>query len=181
MSDELLNILSNSNKDIDNQKLMDYLSGKLSEGEKHEIEKKMVDSEMMNDVIEGLEKFKNKKDVSTLVEQLNTNLKKQLEKKKSKKQKRQIKDLPWLYLSIILILIIILISFLVIKKHLENEKPPTPPLHSKITTENYTVKKSSGITRGNVFIEKNTFNKVLNYFLSASFILSAALSILSAC
>ena len=30
MSDELLNILSNSNKDIDNQKLMDYLSGKLS-------------------------------------------------------------------------------------------------------------------------------------------------------
>ena len=124
MSDELLNILSNSNKDIDNQKLMDYLSDKLSEGEKHELEKKMVDSEMLNDVIEGLEKFKNKKDVSDLVEQLNTNLKKQLEKKKSKKLKRQIKDLPWLYLSIILILIIILISFLVIKKHLGSEKAP---------------------------------------------------------
>jgi len=125
MSDELLNILSNSNKDIDNQKLMDYLSGKLSASEKHEFEKKMVDSEMLNDIVEGLEKFKTKKDVSALVEQLNSNLKKQLEKKKSKKLKRQIKDLPWLYLSIILILIIILIGFLVIKKHLENEKPPT--------------------------------------------------------
>jgi len=63
MSDELLNILSNSNKDIDNQKLMNYLSDKLSQEEKHEFEKDMVDSEIFNDVIEGLEKFKNKKEV----------------------------------------------------------------------------------------------------------------------
>lgn len=125
MNDELLNILSNSNKDIDNQKLMDYLSDKLSEKEKHEFEKNIVNSEMLNDVVEGLEKFKNKKDVSTLVEQLNTNLKKLLEKKKEKKLKREIKNLNWLYISIILILIIILIGFLVIKKHLENEKNPT--------------------------------------------------------
>ncbi len=39
MDDDLLNILSNSNKDIDNQKLMDYLSDKLSAEEKHEFEK----------------------------------------------------------------------------------------------------------------------------------------------
>ena len=91
MSDELLNILSNSNKDIDNQKLMDYLSDKLSADEKHDFEKTLIDSEMMNDAVEGLEKFKNKKDVSAFVEQLNTNLKKQLEKKKSKKEKRRLK------------------------------------------------------------------------------------------
>ncbi|MDQ6889642.1 MAG: hypothetical protein M3Z56_05150 [Bacteroidota bacterium] len=122
MSEDLLNILSNSNKDIDNQKLMDYLSDKLSKEEKYEIEKAMVDSEMMNDVMEGLEGFKNKKDVNALVAHLNNNLKKQLEKKKLKKAKRSIKELPWLYLTIILILIIILIGFLVIKKHLESEK-----------------------------------------------------------
>ena len=58
MNDELLNILSNSNKDIDNQKLMDYLSGKLSADEKHDFEKALVDSEMMNDAVEGLEKIK---------------------------------------------------------------------------------------------------------------------------
>jgi hypothetical protein len=125
MSDELLDILSNSNKDIDNQKLMDYLSGKLSADEKHELEKTMVDSEMMNDIVEGLEKFKNKKDVSNFVDQLNANLKKQLQKKKLKKEKRRLKDLPWLYLTIILILILILIGFLVVKKHLQNEKKPT--------------------------------------------------------
>ncbi len=122
MNDDLLNILSNSNKDIDNQKLIDYLSDKLSDEEKHTIEEAMIDSEMMNDAMEGLDGFKNKKEVSALVEQLNTNLKKQLEKKKLKKLKRKIKDLPWLYLTIVLILIIILIGFLVIRKSLDNEK-----------------------------------------------------------
>ncbi len=39
MNQDLLNILANSNKDIDNQKLMDYLNGKLSDDEKHELEK----------------------------------------------------------------------------------------------------------------------------------------------
>lgn len=129
MEDDLLNILSNSNKDIDNQKLMDYLSDKLSQQEKHEFEKKMADSAMLNDIVEGLEKFKNKKDVSALVEQLNANLKKQLKKKKEKKLRREIKNLDWIYFSIILILIIILIGFFIIKKHLENERNPTkiPP------------------------------------------------------
>ena len=129
MDDDLLNILSNSNKDIDNQKLMDYISGKLSTDEKHDFEKTSIDSEMINDAVEGLEKLKNR-NVSALVEQINTNLHKQLEKKKSKKLKRRIKDLPWLYLSIIIILLIILISFLVIKKHLENERPLTSAVHS---------------------------------------------------
>ena len=121
MNDDLLNILSHSNKDIDNQKLMDYLSDKLSAEEKHALEKAMIDSEMMNDAMEGLDGFKNKKDVPALVEQLNINLKKQLYKKKSKKEKRSIKDLLWLYLTIILILIIILIGFFVIK-YLDSEK-----------------------------------------------------------
>ena len=122
MSDDLLNILSNSNKDIDNQKLMDYVSGNLSEKDKRDLEEAMIDSEMMNDAVEGLDGFKNKRDITSLVEQLNLNLKKQLEKKKTKKLKRSIKDLPWLYLTIILILIMILIGFLVIKKHLDSER-----------------------------------------------------------
>ena len=121
MNDELLNILSNSNKDIDNQKLMDYLSGKLSADEKHDFEKSLIDSEMMNDAVEGLEKLKNT-DVSAVVRQLNKNLHKQLNKKRSKKIKRGIKDLPWLYFTIILVLIIILIGFIVIKKRLESGK-----------------------------------------------------------
>ena len=121
MDDKLLNILSNSNKDIDNQKLMDYLSGKLSAEEKHDIEKQMADSDFVNDAVEGLEDVKNKKDLSLFVEQLNSNLHKQLDKKKKRKQKRALKDQPWLYLAIVLLLLLIIICFIAIKKHLDSE------------------------------------------------------------
>ncbi len=129
MDDKLLNILSNSNKDIDNQKLMDYLSGKLSADEKHEVEKQMADSDFMNDAVEGLEDVKNKKELTFFVEQLNSDLQKQLEKKKKRKNKRALKDQPWLYLAIILLLLLSIISYIVIKKYLENEKniPPNLP------------------------------------------------------
>jgi ATP-dependent Zn protease len=118
MTDDLLNILSNSNKDIDNQKLMDYLSGKLSAEEKHEFEKTLVDSEIFNDAVEGLEEFKSKEQLNLFVEQLNSNLKKQLDKRKNKKEKRAIKGISWLQITIVLIIIIILIAFFVIWKHL---------------------------------------------------------------
>jgi anti-sigma factor RsiW len=131
MNHELKNILSNNNKDIDNKKLMDYLSGKLSAEEKHEMEKQMADSDFVNDAVEGLEEVKNKKDLSLFVEQLNTNLHKQLDKKKKRKQKRALKDQPWLYLAIIILLLLTVICFIVIKKHLDTQKlqprnlPPT--------------------------------------------------------
>ena len=59
MSDELKDILSNLNKDIEQQKLLDYLNKKLSAGESHELEKQMADDEFMNDAVEGLEEIKN--------------------------------------------------------------------------------------------------------------------------
>ena len=136
MDDELLNILLNSNKDIDNQKLMDYLSDKLSKEEKHHFEEDMANSEMLSDTVEGLEKFKNKKDVSALVEQLNANLKKQLDKKKERKLKREIKNLTGLYFYIILIIVIILIGFFIIKKYLENEQTPAKQIPDKETIRN---------------------------------------------
>jgi anti-sigma factor RsiW len=122
MDDKLFNILSNSNKDIDNQKLMDYLSGKLSAEEKHEFEKLMADSDLVNDAVEGLETMKNKKDISLYVEQLNTDLHKQLDKKKKRKEKRKLKDQPWLYLAIVLLLLLVVISFIVIKRYMDSEK-----------------------------------------------------------
>ncbi len=128
MDDKLLNILSNSNKDIDNQKLMDYLSGKLSADEKHEVEKQMAASEFMNDALEGLDEVKNKKQLDLYVEQLNSELHKQLEKKKKKKKKRSLKEQPWLYLAIVLILLFIVICFIAIRKHLDVEKQPLKDL-----------------------------------------------------
>ena len=116
MSDDLLNILSNSNKDIDNQILMDYLSGKLSAEDKHAIEKEMIDSDFMNDAVEGLESFKKQTDINEYASQLNKNLRKKLETKKLKRNKRKIKDIPWFYYAIILVLILVIAGFLILKK-----------------------------------------------------------------
>jgi hypothetical protein len=114
MPDDLLNILSDSNKDIDNQRLMDYLSGKLSGKEQHEIERSMADNEFVNDAIEGLQDFRDKKDVQAYVDQLNAALKKNLEHKKLRREKRRIKENPWILLSILLILILCVTAYFIV-------------------------------------------------------------------
>jgi hypothetical protein len=118
MSDELKNILSNLNKEIEQEKLLDYLNKKLSVTDAHEVEKQMADDEFMNDAVEGLDNFKDKKDLSLYVEQLNQELKKQLDKKKRRKEKRKLKEQPWVYFTIVLILVLIITCFVLVRKYL---------------------------------------------------------------
>jgi hypothetical protein len=119
MKNDLLNILSgNNNNDIDAQKLMDYLNGKLSEKEKHEVETWMNDNDLVNDAVEGLLNVKNKKNLQAYVEQLNKKLQNQLQEKKQHKQKRRLKEYPWIYFSVILILVLCVIAYIIIKKFL---------------------------------------------------------------
>ena len=116
MSSDLLNILSNSNKDIDNQKLMDYISGKLSGKDKHEVEQWMIDNNFESEALEGLQTIKNKKDLDVYVTELNKELNKYLQVKKQRRDKKKIKEIPWSYLAIVVVLILIIIAYLVIQK-----------------------------------------------------------------
>lgn len=125
MSDDLKDILSSSNKDIDNQKLMDYLSQQLSKQESHDIEKMMTDDELLNDAVEGLEQFRNIKNLSAYVDQLNYSLQKKLKKKEKRKEKRKLKNQPWVYFTIILILILLIVCFVLIKKKMDTSKNTT--------------------------------------------------------
>ena len=114
MNNDLLNILSNSNKDIDNQKLMDYLSGKLSEPEKHEVEAWMNENDFVNEAVEGLQKFDGKKNLQLYVDQLNKDLNQYIEKKKTRRERKKLKENPWMYLTIFLILLIVVVGYLII-------------------------------------------------------------------
>jgi anti-sigma factor RsiW len=115
MNRDLLNILSNSNKDIDNQKLMDYLAGKLSEQEKHEVELWMADNEFANNAMEGLEKAGSKKDINIYVDQLNKELNQYIKQKKQHRHRRKLKEQPWTLLAILLILALGILAYVVIK------------------------------------------------------------------
>ena len=80
----------------------------------------MIDSEFINDAVEGLQDFKHKEDLTLFVVQLNENLNKQLENKKRRKDKRKLKDQPWVLLAVVLIILLTIVCFMVIKKFLES-------------------------------------------------------------
>jgi len=119
MPDRLKDILSHLSTEVDQETLLKYLEGRLSEEQKHEVEKKMLASEFGDDAMEGLQEIKNKKDISLLVEQLNRDLHKKLEKKKQRREKFRIKDQPWLYITIVIILLLIVLSFVVVYRMLQ--------------------------------------------------------------
>ncbi len=120
MNDDLKDILSNLNREIEQDKLLDYLHKKLPAPEAHEVEKQMADDAFVNDAVEGLEAFNKKQDLPSYVELLNRDLRKQLKKKKARKDKRKLKDQPWVYFTIILLLILTIICFVLVKKYFNN-------------------------------------------------------------
>ena len=117
MNKDLLNILSNSNKDIDNQQLMDYLAGKLSGDEKHQVEMQLADNDFVSDALEGLEHLKDPKDINFFVDQLNRDLHKKLQQKQKRKQKRKLLQQRWVYAAVVLILALLVATWLLIIKY----------------------------------------------------------------
>ena len=118
MNKDLINILSGSNKDIDNQKLMDYIAGKLSAAEAHEVEKQLLESDFSGDAAEGLSMMNDKSRINRLVYELNKNLKQQLEEKKKRKLKRTIKNQPLWLMTLLIFLLLIVLCYLVIHFYL---------------------------------------------------------------
>jgi len=119
MQENYKDILSNLSTDIDQETLLLYLQGKLSDEKKHEVEKQLLNNDFDEDAMDGLQEFKDKEQLQYMVEMLNRDLKKRTEKKKKRREKMKIKDQPWLYISIIILFILIAISYLVIKKMLQ--------------------------------------------------------------
>jgi len=130
MSTNLKDILSESNKDIDNQLLMGYLSNHISHADLHDVEKKMTDDTFVNDAVEGLQQLKPAKDLQLYVDQLNNDLQKHIAKNKRRKDKRRIKDQPNTYFAIIIILLLLVICFVILRKNKQASAPV-----NKATTE----------------------------------------------
>ncbi len=112
---DLADILSDNEDQLNENEVMRYLEGSLSEEDKNAFEKKMQTSGFINDAVDGLKKIRNKQHISDHVHQLNKNLEKQLALKKQRKEKRIIKYLPWAILAALIILIVCVIGYLVIR------------------------------------------------------------------
>ena len=115
MREDLLNILSDSNKGIDNQKLMDYISGKLNAEQKHEVEKWMIDNPFFNEAVEGLQSA-DAKNIPASVEEINSTLRKYLQQKKKKRERNLFPLNLWTYIAVIFILALAVIVYLFLHK-----------------------------------------------------------------
>lgn len=107
-------ILANEHDDLNDEELLKYLEGQLDAEQQHEVEKKMMDSSFVDDALEGLATYQSKEKLKLQVEQLNKGLQKQLDARKQKKEKRNIKELPWIITAVIIILLLGLLGYLVL-------------------------------------------------------------------
>jgi predicted secreted protein len=118
MSENYKDILSNLSTEVDQETLLLYLQGKLSEEKRHEVEKKLIQDEFDDDAVEGLQEIKDKQQIQYMVEMLNRDLKKKTAKKKKMREKMKIRDQPWLYISILILILLIVLSYIVIHRML---------------------------------------------------------------
>lgn len=118
MNNDLLNILSQS-KDIDQQKLLDYLQQNLSPEERHEIEKLLIDADFESDAAEGLQQVQDKKNLPVVMNELNRKLIKKLSTRRKKTPGK--KPLPNILIPVvttIILLLLVLMFYLLLKKNM---------------------------------------------------------------
>ncbi len=110
---DVTNILTHDDE-LNDDHLMKYLDGSLSDEERHALEKEMADNAFVNDAVEGLETFANKGNINEYVEQLNAQLQKNIAAKKKRKEKRKLKDNSWILIAVVLIILLCTIGYYVL-------------------------------------------------------------------
>jgi hypothetical protein len=104
----------NTDDELNQEELMRYLKGNASDEERFAIEKQMADSAFMDDAVEGLQNFKDPKQVDEYVDQLNRQLQKYTAIKLARKRKRKLKEQNWLIIAILGILLLCVAGYLLI-------------------------------------------------------------------
>lgn len=118
MSENYKDILSRLSNEVDQETLLLYLQDKLDAEKRHEIEKILLENEFAGEALEGLQEIKDKQQITYMVEKLNRDLAKKVEKKKNRRQKLQLKDQPWIYISLFILILLIIISYMVIHRYM---------------------------------------------------------------
>lgn len=116
MKDNLKDILSGLSKDVDQQKLLEYLQGHLTPGQQHELEDQLLQDDFAADAMDGLNEIRDKQKIQQLVDQLNKDLEKKTQKKQAFKKKMELKLDDSMIIAIVIILVLIVISYFILHK-----------------------------------------------------------------
>ncbi|HZF65876.1 MAG TPA: hypothetical protein VEZ55_15380 [Chitinophagaceae bacterium] len=118
MKEKLKDILSNLSTDVDQETLLLYLQGQLSPEQQHDLEKELLQNEFAADAMEGLKQVNDVQRMQLILDGLNRDLKKNTARKKASKEKLQMKQEPWVLISVVILLLLIIISYVVIHLYL---------------------------------------------------------------
>jgi anti-sigma-K factor RskA len=121
MSD--INNILNNDDELNEELLLKYAEGNLSAEERHAIESKMINSSFVNDAVEGLESFKDKKQVQQYIDELNKQLQKQTNQKKQRRSKRKLPNMDWIIAAVVIVIMLCVLAFTVLRLyHTDKEK-----------------------------------------------------------
>jgi len=91
------------------QQLLDYVQGKLTPEQQHEVELHLADCEMCSEAIEGLAAFKHQEQIPGMLKQMKTHVLRNLRMRKRRKD--QVAYFTQLAIVVIVILFILLAAF----------------------------------------------------------------------
>lgn len=114
MSDELKDILSQSDQPPRPEDVLKYLKQELDDAQAHELEKTLQEDRFTAEALEGLEQIRDPRQISIIVDGLNRDLRKRTAANKKKRAARMLKPQWVLYFSILIFLILILLVYLVL-------------------------------------------------------------------
>lgn len=100
---------------VDEQKLMDYLEGKLTKEQVYEVEQMMMESGFLNDAMEGLSEMKDKQRIATILHELNSKLQVKTQKQKRKYQPLFPNQQTLTLVVLITILLLVTLGFVIFK------------------------------------------------------------------
>ncbi len=110
---DLKDILS-TDDELNQDDLLRYIEGDVSDEERFAIEKQMADSSFMDDAVEGLQRFKDPEQAKIYAEQLNQQLQKYTALRQARKKRRKLKDQNWVVIAILGILVLCVAGYLLI-------------------------------------------------------------------
>ena len=119
MKENLKDILSHLNTEIDQEALLQYLQGKLTPEKQHELERKALENEFAADALDGLQQIGDKQNLQFVVDQLNRDLKRKTEKKKKFREKLRLKNDNWLPLVLFIVLLLIVHSYFILHRMMQ--------------------------------------------------------------
>ena len=111
---EDLSNIWNTDDELNEEQLLNYVKGKLTQEEASEFERKMAKSSFLNDGVEGLKKFSSSQKINAYVQQVNTNLHQRLDDKK-RKNERGFKGLSWEIIMVIAVILLCILGYVIVE------------------------------------------------------------------